>query len=474
MARQSACSHAPFRATVAALAAALAALVLGAPAQGAEVGVVADVTWGQPRADVDREIALLRAAGVRWIRASVNWAGLEPDRKGDLNEWLLAEYDYAVERAHAAGIEVLMPIADGVPYWASADPAKRVDEAGDRSWEVTYRPTRAADYGDAVRLVVEHFSALGVDTYQIWNEPNHPRFWPSGPDAAEYLPLLREGYQAAKEADPGATVLLGGLSKSDFYYLEDLYRLGGGAYFDAVAVQPYTYGVDPTASWHGVHDWEDPDRISINAFPAIKEVRASMVAFGDAEKDVWLTEFGYSTTTEDGGVTPFRQAAYLRKAYRYVERFPWVAGLFWYAARNSPFYEDADTYEGRFGLLTTDWRPKPSYAALRAHALGLPELHLRKGAYRRLPSWRRPSASVTLRGRMEPGSSLASRRAARQVVVVQRRTDHGWVRVARARTGEVGRFRVRLVARGNVVRYRAVTGRGDLRTQSRVLRIRLR
>ena len=279
------------------LAAAVAALALALPAQAAEVGVVADVTWGQPRADVDREIELLQEAGVRWIRASVNWAGLEPDRKGDVDEWLLAEYDYAIERAHAAGLQVLMPIADGVPYWASADPEKHVDSGGERRWEVTYRPTRASDYGDAVRLVVEHFSALGVHAYQLWNEPNHPRFWPSGPSAASYLPLLREGYEAAKEADPGSTVLLGGLSKSDFYYLEDLYRLGGGDYFDAVAVQPYTYGVDPTAAWNGVHAWEDPDRISVNAFPAIREIRASMVAFGDADKDVWLTEFGYSTTT---------------------------------------------------------------------------------------------------------------------------------------------------------------------------------
>jgi hypothetical protein len=474
MAGHFACSHAPFRATVAALAAALAALVLAAPAEAAEVGVVADVTWGQRRADVDREIDLLRAAGVRWIRASVNWAGLEPDRKGELNEWLVAEYDYAVRQARAAGLQVLMPIADGVPYWASADPGKHLDGNGEPRWKVTYRPTRAADYGDIVRFVVEHFGALGVHAYQIWNEPNHPRFWPSGPRAAEYLPLLREGYRAAKEADPGATVLLGGLSKSDFYYLEDLYRLGGAAYFDAVAVQPYTFGVDPTASWDGVHEWEDPERISINAFPAIKEVRASMVAFGDAGKDVWLTEFGYSTTTRDGGVSPLRQAAYLRKAYRYVERFPWVKALFWYAARNSPFYGDADTYEGRFGLLTTGWRPKPSYSALRSHALGLPELVLRKSAQRRLTGWRRPAVRVVLRGRVERAPAAAAVRAIPRMVVVQRRTRHGWARVARARTGQLGRFRLELVARGGVVRYRAVAGRGELRTQSRVLRIRLR
>ncbi|MGH3012820.1 MAG: glycosyl hydrolase, partial [Gaiellaceae bacterium] len=165
-------------------------------------------------------------------------------------------------------------------------------------------------------------------------------------------------------------------------------------------MQPYTFGVDPTAAWNGVHALEDPDRISLNAFPAIKEIRRSMVAFGDAAKEVWLTEFGYSTTTEDGGVSAARQAAYLTKAHRYVERFPWVKALFWYAARNSPFSDDADTYEGRFGLLTTGWRPKPSYLALRSYALGLHRIVLRKGAQRRLEAQRRPAARVTLRGRV--------------------------------------------------------------------------
>ena len=350
-----------------------------------------------------------------------------------MNEWLLAEYDYAVAQAHAAGLQVLMPIADGVPYWASADPAKHRGPDGP-SWEATYRPARPSDYGDAVRFVVGHFGALGVHAYQLWNEPNHPRFWPSGPSAAEYLPLLRAGYQAAKRADPGATVLLGGLSKSDFYYLEDLYRLGGGDYFDAVAVQPYTFGVDPTVAWYGVHGWEDPRRISINAFPAIREIRASMVAYGDAGKDVWLTEFGYSTTTKDGGVSSARQAAYLRKAYRYVERFPWVKALFWYSARNSPFYDDADTYEGRFGLATTGFRPKPSYSALRAYALGLPEIVLRKAKLRRVPAWGRPLTRVTLRGRLAAGRDAASARVGDRVVVVQRRGRHRWYGVARLRT----------------------------------------
>lgn len=454
------------RAALAAVSAVLLGLALAPLAPAAEVGVVADVTWGQPRAAVDREIALLRAAGVRWIRANVNWAGLEPEGKGVVNEWLLAQYDYAIDRAHAAGIQVLMPIADGVPYWASADPAKHVDSQGERHWEVTYRPARASDYGDLVRYVVEHFSARGVHAYQIWNEPNHPRFWPSGPDAGEYVPMLRAGYEAVKAADPGATVLLGGLSKSDFYYLEDVYRAGGGPYFDAVAVHPYTSGVDPTAAWNGVHDWEDPDRISINAFPAIQEVRRSMESFGDAGKQVWLTEFGYSTTTQDGGVSAATQAAFLTKAYRYVERFPWVKTMFWYAARNSPFYGDRNTYEARFGLVTSDWSPKPSYSALRSYALGL--VRLVKGSQRRLDS-SSPAARVVLRGRVTRRSAPAAR-----TVVIQRHATRGWVRVKQVRTRADGGFRASVVARGGHVRYRALARYVDARVPSRVVRVTVR
>jgi polysaccharide biosynthesis protein PslG len=451
------------RATLAALVAALPALALAPAAPAAEVGVVADVTWGQPRADVDREIALLRAAGVRWIRANVNWAGLEPDAKGVIEERLLADYNYAVDRARAAGLQVLMPIADGVPYWASADPAKHVDGQGNRRWEATYRPADPSDYGDLVRFAVEHFSARGVHAYQIWNEPNHPRFWPSGPDAREYVPLLRAGYEAAKAADPGATVLLGGLSKSDFYYLEDVYRAGGGPYFDAVAVHPYTHGVDPTAAWNGVHAWEDPDRISINAFPAVQEIRRSMVAFGDAGKQVWLTEFGYSTTTNDGGVSAATQAAFLTKAYRYLERFPWVRAMFWYAARNSPFHGDRDAYEARFGLATTGWSLKPSYAALRSYARGT--VRLVKSSQRSLAQ-SRPAARVVLRGRVTRAGA-----AARRLVVIQRRTASGWRAVERVRTRSDGGFRAGLVARGTRVRYRALVRYSDASLRSRVVRV---
>ena len=347
-----------------ALVALFASFTLASTAHAAEVGVVGDITWIESRADIDREVELAQAAGVRWMRTNVNWKGLEGDGKGRINQWLLDQYDYAIDKAHAAGIQVLMPISDGVPYWASGDPRK-----ANGNYRDTYPPANMADYGDIVRFVVRHFSARGVHAYEIWNEPNLDRFWASGPDPAAYTEMLKHGYNAVKTADPGATVVLGGLSRNDFEYLEGIYRAGGGRYFDAAAVHPYTYGVEPEVTWNGVNQGEDPDRLSWNSFPALKEVKRTMDAHGDAHKKVWITEFGYSTTSGDGGVSASQQADYLKEAYRYVERLPWVHSLFWYAARNAPYDDNADSYESQFGLMSTDFRLKPSYHALKEYAL---------------------------------------------------------------------------------------------------------
>lgn len=344
----------------------LAACLLGLLAPGAhaaEKGVVADITWGTSRAEVDRTIALMRQAGVRWVRANVSWSGGEPTR-GRINEGWLAEVDYAVAAARRAGIEVLMPIADGVPYWASADPAKHVDGGGAPHWNVYYRPADAAAYGRFVRTVVARYRPQGVRAYEIWNEPNHARFWPSGPDPAAYAELLRAGHAAVKSVDPAATVVLGGLSRSDYAFLQQLYAAGAGPFFDAVAVHPYT-ATDPD------HCWRAPAsrRPSPDAFCAVDEVRRTMLRNGDGAKQVWLTEFGWSSSPlAPWSTDEARQASYLAKALRQIDERPWIARSFYYGLRNVFWLRDDPTdWEANLGLLRTDFSPKPAYEAFRRH-----------------------------------------------------------------------------------------------------------
>ena len=97
------------------------------------------MTWGASRSDVDRTVALMSDAGVRWARLNVSWAAIEPNADDAYDPASLADLDYAVAKVRAAGIAVVMPVADSVPFWASGDPGKVVDLLG-RHWDKRYRP----------------------------------------------------------------------------------------------------------------------------------------------------------------------------------------------------------------------------------------------------------------------------------------------------------------------------------------------
>lgn len=345
------------------LLAGMVGLAHATPAQAAAPGAVATITWGVSRAAIEQEIALLDKAGAQWIRANVNWTGLEPDRRGEINQWYLDDLDFAVAEAQRAGLKVIMPISDGVPYWASGDPDKYIDGSGKEHWDQMYPPARDADYGEIVRFVAEHFSPRGVHVYEIWNEPNSSWFWSPKPDPGRYTKLLQAGAAGVRAADPNATVLLGGLSHNDYDFLQGVYRAGGGDYFDGVAVHPYSWTAGPNAKWYR------PDgSIAPDCFPAIKQIRRTMVRHGDGDKGVWVTEFGWSTTSGYGGVSKAKQAEFLKRGFRYLNRLPWVKVALWYSARNAPHLQDEDTYNANFGLFRADWQVKPSYKAFRAVA----------------------------------------------------------------------------------------------------------
>jgi hypothetical protein len=210
---------------------------------------------------------------------------------------------------------------------------------------------------------VRRYAPKGVHAYEVWNEPNIARFWPSGPNAAEFVSFLAAAYPVAKAADPSATVLMGGLSKSDYDFLAQMYAAGGRPYFDAVAVHPYTGSVDPTWCWNQA----GTTKLAKDAFCAIEEVRNTMVAAGDSAKSIWLTEFGWSTTTGAYGVSEAAQADFLTKAFTKLQSYPYVAAAFWYNFRNNWWSQDAPTdYEANLGLLRTGFSPKPAYDALRS------------------------------------------------------------------------------------------------------------
>jgi hypothetical protein len=336
------------------------------PAAAADPGAASLITWWIPAAQQDKEISMLKAAGAKWLRVEASWANIEDAKKGQINSYSLNVYDTPIDKARAAGLNMILLI-DEVPYWASADPNKYTDSSGTRHWDKQYRPTNMSDYGDFVKWAVGHYKAKGITTYEIWNEPNLKRFFPSGVNATAYTAMLKAAYTGAKAADPSATVVSGGLANADYDYLTAMYKAGAHGYMDAVAVHPYAfkpypYFVSPTTSWK-----RSDGRIDPHAFNAFTEVQKTMAAYGDGAKQQWFTEFGYPTTTTSGGVSEATQASWLTSAFTYAERYPYVKAIFWYQARD--LYSSDTTPEARFGLMRySDYSPKPAYNAFKTYA----------------------------------------------------------------------------------------------------------
>jgi len=108
------------------------------------------------------------------------------------------------------------------------------------------------------------------------------------------------------------------------------------------------------------------DAHAVDAFCGIEEVRQTMVDNGDSGKSLWLTEFGWSVGTGAYQVTEAQQAEYLTKAFEQIRSYPYITSASWYSFRNPAWlHDDPSSLEAGFGLVRTDFSPKPSFSAMK-------------------------------------------------------------------------------------------------------------
>ncbi len=327
-------------------------------------GINSDIDWGISRSEVDKTIIQMKDAGVKWVRINANWKDMQYEGRDQYAPWYISQTDYAVSSARAAGIEVLMMVGGPVPYWASGDPAKYSDASG-LHWNNMWRPANYNDYATYFAWVANRYKSQGVHTYEVGNEPDHPTYWPSGVNAAEYTQMLAATYPRLKQADPAAVVLSAGLSKNDYTYLQAMYNAGARQYFDVLGLHVYTSGTSPTNCWNQ----PETGRKGYYAFCGISEMRTTLNNNGDSAKKIWITEFGWTTCACQYGVSEQQQADYLTQAYTQLEtNYPYVEKAFWFSFKNNYWANnDPSDYEANFGLMKTDYTKKPAYAAYKAY-----------------------------------------------------------------------------------------------------------
>ena len=315
-------------------------------------------TWGnQTDADRTRELDIMQANGVEWLRIDVGWAMLQPRAGSYDTNWAVPFVQKQIEAAKARGFKVL------VTFWRTPDWAN-----GGRGPLVA--PTDPQTYGDALGHFVKLWKGK-VDAWEIWNEPNATEFL-VGADPAQYVGLLKAGYRSAKAADPASTIVFGGTMYVDTDWIRRTYDAGAKGYFDVMAVHPY---IGPANAGP-----ETPDNGNRWTMMHTDALVTLMKNRGDGAMPIWFTEYGWSTHSNTStmkswelGVTEAQQADFFRRSVELTQaRWPQVTNMIWYNSRDK---NTGNVHQDGYGLMRRDFSPKPALAlfkVLRGAATPLP------------------------------------------------------------------------------------------------------
>jgi O-antigen ligase len=284
-----------------------------------------------------------------WLRQTFAWDQIEP---------LAGQYDWqtsdriiqaATEHGHS-----LIAVLGRSPDWARAP-------GGD----ATAPPSSAATFAYFAGAFAARYGA-DIDVYQIWDEPNILLGWGGeAPSAAAYAELLQAAYTAIHAADPAATVVAAALAPttetgpdnlSDLLYLQQLYDLGAGPYFDAAAGKPYGF-------YSGPDDRQaEPELLNFSRFALLRQV---MVRNGDGHKLLWGGNFGWNTQASPWGqATATEQAAGTFGALDRAEtEWAWSGVM---ALENLQPAAPPDDPRWGFALVDATGQPSPLLDALTA------------------------------------------------------------------------------------------------------------
>lgn len=180
-------------------------------------------------------------------------------------------------------------------------------------------------------------------------------------DAVACPHRVKAAYSPVKSARPNLPVLAGSTSFADRAFIQRLYDLDIKGHFDGLSIHPYNESRDPDdARSAGLEKW--------TFRTGVPWVREAMVANGDADKGLWLTEFGWSTCAAGSGswcVSESKQSEYVDDAFRIARQDGWtyVKAMLVYNLRNKG--TDATDRESQFGMLRRDFSAEPGWAGFR-------------------------------------------------------------------------------------------------------------
>ncbi|MCB0047468.1 MAG: SH3 domain-containing protein [Caldilineaceae bacterium] len=361
----------------------------GAPVQAAAVnapppsgsgffgyGVQAHMLGG----GIDAATNATSAMGFNWIKQQIEWRLFE----GSPGAIDFSELRRITDSAGARGVSVLFSVVNA-PEWAR-EPGFDAGVGGP--------PADPQTYANFVGRLAGEFCGSSLQAIEVWNEQNLHYEWGNKPlNPADYMNLLRPAYASIKAACPSMLVISGAptpagdagpYARDDFAYLEGMYQNGLANYADGIGAHPSGYNVPPGVAWQDAcsviqqtgnffNGPCDTPHHSWSFRSTMEGYRNIMVVYGDANKRIWPTEFGWAA----GGMFDPRyayaednsfeeQAAWTVEAYQMMRGWGWVGPAFLW---NLNFRVVADGSEkAQWGIVRNDYSPLPVYSALQAMA----------------------------------------------------------------------------------------------------------
>jgi len=338
-------------------------VVLGPPQQVATtnplVGVHTRLTDEVQDWKIQRTLRMVREMGSPWIVEYFPWPYVEPQE----GEFTWGHSDVVVEHAQNQGLTLIARLG-WVPGWARPD----LDE---QETTLTYLDAEHYDeFADFVAAFVSRYRGR-VNHVIIWNEPNLSFEWGYRPvDPEGYVELLRAVYPRVHAANPDVVVLAGALAPTlepegsaaglnDLAYLERMYQAGAASSFDALAIHAYGLTFPP----------EEPPAADAINFRRVELLREIMVANGDGDKPVYVTEAGWNDHPRWArSVRPGQRIEYTIGAYEWArQNWPWCACVAMWAFR---YPAPTHSYQDYYAFVTETFQPKVIYLEVQKYTGG--------------------------------------------------------------------------------------------------------
>lgn len=302
------------------------------------VGVNIHFTTGH-----ERDLDMIAAAGIRWVRMDFHWADIERARGS--YDW--SAYDELTANLEKRGLGALYILDYSNPL--HEETVTSPNPITGKPHSVTAAPRRPESIAAFARwaaAAAQRYAGRKV-LWEIWNEPNI-HFWPPEPNVTNYTALALATAAAIRALDPDAVVLGPATSGFPWEFLGTFLKSGILAHLGGVTVHPYRPYSQPPES----------------AGPDYAKLRALIDRHAPPERKgnipVLSGEWGYATHTK--GVSLETQAAFVVRQ-QLANPLHGVPLSIWYDWKNDG--PDPAEREHNFGLVQQDLQPKPAYHALR-------------------------------------------------------------------------------------------------------------